>query len=128
MSEAITIIPQDIINIFLAMCGAIITASGAGAVIIRAISKVREPNKIQNDRLDKLEKEIAVIKEMNKDRVHEICLQNNKLNELESSQKETNIVIIETLQGIVSYTIDGNKDKIKVTQDRLDKYLINKAV
>lgn len=129
MSAPITITPQEIVNLVLAICGAIITISGAGTIIIRAIAKVKEPNKMQDERLDKIENDIAQLKERFKDETHNLFLQQEAMNKIETTQKETNVIIIKSLQAIIDYTLDGNNtDKLKHSKEQLAEYLIDKAV
>ena len=128
MDSPIMITPQDIINVVLALCGAIITISGAGTIIIRAIAKVREPNKKQDERLDKVEEEIKGIKERFRDETHSIYTQQARLDEIESDQKAINGLIIEALYAISKHDIDGNNiEALKASTERLSKHLIDKA-
>ena len=128
MDSPIVITPQDIINVVLALCGAIITISGAGTIIIRAIAKAREPNKKQDERLDKVEQDIKSIKERFRDENHSIYTQQERITGIESAQKETNIIIIKSLQALIDHAIDGNNtSKLERCKEQLDGYLIDKA-
>ena len=128
MDSPIVITPQDIINVVLALCGAIITISGAGTIIIRAISKAREPNKMQDERLDKLETDLKDLKERLKDDAHNLYLEEKRVEEIEQSQKETNRIIIKSLQALTKHALDGNNtEALREAERSLDGYLIDKA-
>jgi len=128
MTDPIVITPQEIINIVLAICGAIITISGAGTVIIRAIAKAREPNHHQNERLDKVEGDIRDIKAQLRENIHQFSLDEMRVDDLEKDQKEINILILESLKAIMDHDIDGNNIEIlRESNQKVDRYLINKA-
>ena len=98
MDSPIVITPQDIINVVLALCGAIITVSGAGTIIIRAIAKAREPNKVQDERLAKLEEDVRNIRhEVNtnaRENIHQLKLYEDRVSEIELAQKEINMIML----------------------------------
>ena len=128
MENAIVITPQEIINTILAMCGAIITISAALTIIIKAIDKMRQPNKKQDERLEALENSVKDIKNQLRENIHQFSLDEMRVNELEVAQKEINMLILESLQAITDHDIDGNNiDALKESKRKLDKYLINKA-
>lgn len=127
MDNPIIITPQEIINMVLAICGAIITISGAGAVIIRAIAKAKEPNKKQDERLDKIEQDIKNLKEQHRDGTHDFYVQLRQIEEINDSQRDTNRVIIESLRALTAHALDGNNtESLKNSAKQLDEYLINK--
>ena len=128
MENAITITPQEIINTILAFCGAIITISAALTIIFKAIDKMKQPNKTQDERIDKLEASISDIKNQLRENIHQFSLDEMRVNELETAQKEINMLILESLQAITDHDIDGNNiDALKESKKKLDRYLINKA-
>lgn len=51
MDHPITFTPQDLITLILGICGAI-------AVIVKAVTAVKQPNKTQDQRLDSIEKRL----------------------------------------------------------------------
>lgn len=119
---------QDIVNLFLAVCGAVITIAGAGTVIIRAVNKAKEPNKLQDERLEKLESSVSDIKVQLRENIHQFSLDEMRVNELETAQKEINMLILESLQAITDHDIDGNNiDALRSAKQNLDKYLRKKA-
>lgn len=129
MENPITITPQEIINTILALCGAIITISAAMTVIIKAVEKLRQPNKKQDERLDKAEQDIKGIKERLRDGDHQFFLDTERMGKIETSQKEINIIIIESLQALTKHAIDGNDvESLRESKKRLDDFLTEKAM
>ena len=129
MENPITITPQEIINTILAMCGAIITISAAMTVIIKAVEKLRQPNKKQDERLDKVEQDIKSIRERLRDGDHQFFLDTERMGKIETSQKEINIIIIESLQALTKHAIDGNDvESLRESKKRLDDFLTEKAM
>lgn len=129
MEHPITITPQEIINTILALCGAIITISAAMTVIIKAVEKLRQPNKKQDERLDKMEQDIKNIRERLRDGDHQFYLDTERMGKIETSQKEINIIIIESLQALTKHAIDGNDvESLRESKKRLDDFLTEKAM
>ena len=129
MENPITITPQEIINTILALCGAIITISAAMTVIIKAVEKLRQPNKKQDERLDKVEQDIKNIRERLRDGDHQFFLDTERMGKIETSQKEINIIIIESLQALTKHAIDGNDvESLRESKKRLDDFLTEKAM
>ena len=129
MENPITITPQEIINTILALCGAIITISAAMTVIIKAVEKLRQPNKKQDERLDKAEQDIKNIRERLRDGDHQFYLDTERMGKIETSQKEINIIIIESLQALTKHAIDGNDvESLRESKKRLDDFLTEKAM
>ena len=128
MNEPITFTPHELVNIILAVCGAIITISGANASSRRAGEKAREPNKKQDERIAQLEQDVKKINE--RLQLGNVRFQSDaeRVDTLEKSVRETNKVIIESLQALTAHAIDGNNiDDLKEAKKRLDDYLINKV-
>ena len=129
MERPITITPQEIINTILALCGAIITISTAMTVIVKAVEKLRQPNKKQDERLDKVEQDIKSIRERLRDGDHQFYLDTERMGKIETSQKEINIIIIESLQALTKHAIDGNDvESLRESKKRLDDFLTEKAM
>ena len=63
MTDPIMISPADLWQIFLAICGAIISISSVAAVITNIIHKAKAPNKKQDERLTALEEQVKKIEE-----------------------------------------------------------------
>ena len=115
-------------NIILAICGAIITISGAIAVIVKAVDKAKEPNKKQDERIGSLEEEVKKINERLQQGNIRFDTDAERMEKLEIAMKETNKVIIESLQALTAHAIDGNNtQELKDAKKRLDDYLINRV-
>ena len=107
----------------LAYAGAIITISTAIGVIINLISKVREPEKKQDDRIkaceDRLSKHDALMEKFqgyfsNDDR---------RFKEIEEGNKITQTALL----ALLKHSINGNDTKaLKEAEKSLEDYLINK--
>lgn len=96
-------------QIFLAMCGSLITIAGAGAVIIGLINKAKKPDTERDEALKR----------------HAELLDNDnrRLKELE----ESNNIIMQSMLAIMSHAIDGNHtEDLKQARDDLQKYLIKR--
>ena len=127
MNYEIVTTPQTIINIVLATCAAIVTISAAMTVIMKAISKAKEPNKLQDERIRALEDQVELINNRLQLGNKRFESDTDRVDRLEQSMRETNKVIIESLQALTSHAIDGNNiQELKDAKKSLDEYLINK--
>ena len=127
MTEPIDITPAELLSIVLAVCGAIITVNGAIAVIVNFVHKAKEPNKIQNERIDKLEEDVETINDRLDRGDRHFLSDAERMSSLEHEVKTTNKVIIESLQALTSHAIDGNNiEQLKQSEKTLNNYLINK--
>ena len=127
MTEPIDITPAELLSIVLSVCGAIITVSGAIAVIVNFVHKAKEPNKIQNERIDKLEEDVETINDRLDRGDRHFLSDAERMSSLEHEVKKTNKVIIESLQALTSHAIDGNNiEQLKQSEKNLNNYLINK--
>ncbi len=99
------------------LCGAICTVAAAIAVFYKAAVKAQEPEHIQNQRLDALEKEVSKFSEY-------LDRDNKRLNSLD----EGNRVTQQALLALMSHAINGNDiDKLSRAKDDLESYLINRG-
>lgn len=99
----------QLLQIFLAICGAIITVGGAGAIIAKIIDKHRKPDKDRDIMMKK----------------HQEMLDNDnkRLKELEEGNK----VIMQALLAIMSHELDGNHTiQLQQAHDALKDYLITR--
>lgn len=127
MDNPIVITPQEIVNLVLAICGAIITISGAGTIIIRAIAKAKEPNKKQDERIAALENHVKQIDDRLKQGNKRFETDTERVDELENDMKESNKVIIESLQALTAHAIDGNNtQELKEAKKQLTEYLLRR--
>lgn len=128
MNEPIGITPTELWQIILAVCGAIITISGAIAVIINFVNKAKEPNKVQDERISALEESVKRIDARLEQGDNRFSSDSKRMEAIEQSMKVTNKVIIESLQALTSHAIDGNNiEELKEAKKSLDNYLIDKV-
>lgn len=99
----------QLFQIFLAICGSIITVGGAGAIIAKLITKYRKPDKDRDETMKK----------------HQEMLDNDnkRLKELEEGNK----VVMQSLLAIMSHLIDGNHtEELKKSKEMVQEYLIKR--
>ena len=112
MNTAITITPALIV----AICGSIITISGAATVIFNIATRIIAPNELQNKRLDEIELRLVE---------HERYFGRDleRLNALESGTRVTQKAIL----ALLAHAIDGNDiASLKDAKKDLEKYLIER--
>ena len=127
MNYEIVTTPQTIINIVLASCAAIVSISAAVTVIARAIGKAREPNKLQDERIAALEHQVEWINDRLQLGNKRFESDSGRVDALEQNMRETNKVIIESLQALTSHAIDGNNiAELKTAKKSLDEYLVSR--
>lgn len=127
MNEPIGITPAELWSVVLAVCGAIITISGAIAIIVNFVQKAKEPNKRQDKRIEALELSIKHINDRLERGDRHFISDAERMSNLEKEVKTTNKVIIESLQALTSHAIDGNNvEQLKNSKKALDDYLIDK--
>ena len=99
----------QLLQIFLTLCGSIITIGGAGAIITKLITKYKKPDKDRDTMMKK----------------HQEMLDNDnrRLKELEEGNK----VIMQALLAIMSHELDGNHTiQLQQAHDALKDYLITR--
>lgn len=108
--------PSDIINLFLGACGFITITAGAFAVIYALIQKIKSPNRLQNEKLDKHEEWL---------KKHDALLDND--NRRLKSIEDGNKIIQKALLALLQHGIDGNDiDGMKKVKTELEEYLIDR--
>ena len=127
MSNPITITPQDIVNVILAFCGAIITISAAFAVILKVVDHFKAPNKQQDEKIEALEKDVKEIKDRLEEGDRRFQKDYERMNDIEEGFRKVTKIIIESLQALTAHAIDGNNtEELKGAKKSLDNYLMNK--
>lgn len=100
---------SEMMQLFLTVCGAVITVSGAGAAVIAIIKALRKPD---TERDEKLKRHDEMLDNDNK-----------RLRELEESNK----IIMQSMLALMSHAIDGNHtEDLKQARDDLQSYLIRR--
>ena len=115
--------PQEFWTILMACCSALITISAAVSIVISAIKKLKEPENVQNQKLEDNSKKIDSIEARLK--IHEEYFNND--NRRISAIEEGNRVTQKALLALMSHAINGNNvDELKKAESTLREYLINK--
>ena len=127
MSNPITITPQDIVNVILAFCGAIITISAAFAVVWKVVDHFKAPDKQQDEKIEALEKDVKEIKDRLEEGDRRFQKDYERMNDIEEGFRKVTKIIIESLQALTAHAIDGNNtEELKGAKKSLDNYLMNK--
>lgn len=117
MNQQITFTPQQLLEVILWVCGAIVSVSAAITIIVKVVQKAKAPEKTQNERIDKLESEVKSLKQY-------LDNDNKRLKALE----EGNIVTQQALLALLSHALNGNDiDSLKEAKTKLENYLIGKG-
>lgn len=116
MNTPITFTPAELSTMVLGICGALITLAGALAVIVNLVKKVKEPELVQNDRIDKIENDIKKIQ-------HCLSIDKARLDNIEYG----NTVSQEALLALLNHALNKDEvDSVKNAKQKLEKYLIDK--
>lgn len=115
---------QEFWTILMGCCSALITIAAAVSVVISAIKKIKEPETVQNKKLEDISKKIDAIEARLK--IHEEYFNND--NRRISAIEEGNKVTQKALLALMSHAINGNSvDELKKAEASLREYLINKV-
>lgn len=118
MNEPITFTPHQIIEMVLWICGTIVTLSAAITIIIKVVQKMKAPEKTQNERIEKLEKQMEKVNQL-------FDNDNKRLKTLEEGNRVTQQAIL----ALLSHAINGNDvDSLRDAKTNLENYLIGKEV
>lgn len=99
----------QLLQLFVTLCGSLVTIGGAGAIIMKYIDKRKEPDTHRDKMLEE----------------HEEYLKrdNIRLAELEASNK----IIMKSLLAIMTHELDGNHtEQLKDAKTSIENYLINR--
>jgi hypothetical protein len=96
-------------QIFLTICGAIITVGGAATIISKIIDKQKKPDKDRD----------AMIKKHS----DQLDNDNKRLQKLEEDDR----LILESLLALMSHELDGNHtDELRKVHDKLKEHLVTR--
>lgn len=116
MDKPIMMSTQDVVNVILATCAALVTISSAIAVIMRFIARVKQPEKDQNERLNKVEDDIKKIQ-------HCLSIDKARLDNIEYG----NTITQEALLALLDHALNkDDTETVKQAKKKLEKYLIDK--
>ena len=123
MDNTITFTPAQLVAMILAICGAIITISGAVSVITKWFSKAREPEVEQNLRLDAIDKKLEDFEKTITVFRSYFANDDNRFKAIERSNKVTQNAIL----ALLKHSLNGNEvDALKEAEKNLEAYLIDK--
>lgn len=123
METVISFTPAQIIAVILAVCGSIITISGAIGVITKAIEKTREPENNQNKRLDEHDKRLSALEEIAGKFKEYFDNDDRRFKEIEKSNKITQAALL----ALLKHSLNGNDmESLKNAEKSLEEYLIDK--
>ena len=116
MNNTISFTLAELIATILWVCGAITAVAAAVTVIIKAVQKAKQPEKTQNERIEKLEHWRADVERM-------LDNDNKRLIAIE----EGNRITQEALLALLGHAKNGNNtDQIIKAEQDLKQYLINR--
>lgn len=118
MNQLITFTPQQVFELVLWVCGAIVSVSAAVTIIVKVVQKIKAPEKSQNERISKLEKEAERFRQL-------FDNDNQRLKTLE----EGTIITQQSILALLSHAINGNDvESLKDAKNDLERYLTRRGV
>ena len=122
MDHPIMMSPNEIFTMVVAICGAIVTVSAAIGVIVKAISKTKEPEIKQNERITELEQSFVVITKKMADYDSYFKKDKKRIDRLEFGNEVAN----EALLALISHALNGDDvDSLKTAKHKMEQYLIS---
>lgn len=117
MNTPIVFTLNEVVELLLWMCTAIVSVAAAVAVIVKARQKAKEPEKKQDERIQALEDEMAKFRQF-------FDNDNKRLVELEKGNRVTQRALL----ALLSHAINGNNDtELKDAEKMLRNYLIGRG-
>jgi len=118
MNQSITFTPQQVFEVILWVCGAIVSVSAAITIIVKVIQKLKAPEKSQNERISSLEKKMERVDQL-------FDNDNQRLKALE----EGTIITQQAILALLSHAINGNDvNSLRDAKNDLEKYLTRRGV
>lgn len=118
--ETITVSVQEIFNLMVAVCAAIITVSGGITVIVKTVHQIHKPEEMQDQRIEGLEEEIKTIKARLEQGNNHFEQDGERIKAIEDSNAVTQRAIL----ALLSHTINGNDvESLKRAKNDLEEYL-----
>jgi hypothetical protein len=119
----IVINPDGVYSLFVGVCSLIITASGAFAVIERAIKHFKAPQEADRKQIADIADRVTATEDSIKRLDSYIARDNVRLNDFETSDKATKIALL----ALLNHALDGNNtDDVRAAKKDLERYLIDK--
>lgn len=119
----IIINPDVVYSVFVGACGLIITASGAFAVIERAIKHFRAPQEADRQQIAILDERVTANESNIKKLEDYLARDNARLNDFADSDRTTKMALL----ALLNHALDGNNvDDVRAAKKDLERYLIDK--
>ena len=123
MDKEIIFTPAELTALILGICAAIVTISAAIGVIIKVIDSIRAPEKIQNERLDNIDKRLDGHDEIIEKFKEYFTNDDNRFKAIETSNKVTQTALL----ALLKFSLNGNdKESLREAEKSLEEYLVNK--
>lgn len=122
MDQTIMFTPYELWTAILAICGGVIAISGAATVIFKILSKAKEPEMKQNERIFKCEEKIVEFE--HKLEIYDQHFDHDKkrLDRLEFGNEAENRALL----ALLNHAINGNnEDELKNAKRELEQYLLS---
>ena len=124
MNTVITFTLTQLVGLVLAICAAIATISAAISVIAEWITKIRKPEKEQDEKIKALEDIVLSYDKKFKQYDEYFKNDNDRLQSIEESIRLDH----KCLLALIKHAIDGNStDQLKEARKQMEEYLINKS-
>lgn len=116
MNDPIMMTPHELIAIIVAVCGAIITIATATSIVIKFLTRLKEPENLQNKRLDKIEERLD-------DMDRKLAIDKKRIDNVESGHEVTQ----EALLALLNYSLNNDEvEGLRLAKKKLEGYLISK--
>lgn len=124
MNTIITFTLTQLVGLVLAICASIATISAAISVIAEWITKIRKPEKEQDEKIKSLEDIVLSYDKKFKQYDEYFKNDNDRLQSIEESIRLDHKCFL----ALIKHAIDGNStDQLKEARKQMEEYLINKS-
>lgn len=123
MDKEIIFTPAELVAIILGVCTSLVTISAAIGVFIKAVEKLKAPEKEQNDRLDKIDRRLDDHDKIIEQFKEYFANDDNRFKAIEKSNKVTQTALL----ALLKHSLNGNdKESLREAEKSLEEYLIEK--
>ena len=113
MEHQFVFTPADVYRTLLALCAFVVTVSGATKIIIDAVSKMKKPERTQNERLTSLEARVTSLENKSVD-----------MEKFRQKADEAMMLNMKALMDIMDHMIYGDHiEALKATQAQMRNYM-----
>lgn len=118
MQHEFTFTPEQVYLTILAIAGFITSVTAAVKIITDIIKKAKEPDQIQNQRIENVEKRVDAIEE--------------KIDTLADKREKANeawVLYMQALFDLINHELDGNHvDQLRKTRDDLQQFITKYSI